>query len=142
MKYILTLLAIGLFCSAFTPYWGGDSAMNAVLFKGDGVSCPAKDGKFPCSIVPNGSAAAITGIPVFFSRDREGVLYLEIRKRDMSVADKAAWIVGGKFQCLQPVQIDATLSKSVLHSEHAVILRRGIYPVQETRDTYIILFTL
>ncbi|MBN8684996.1 MAG: hypothetical protein J0L99_20280 [Chitinophagales bacterium] len=142
MKHILTLLAIGLFCSAFTPFWGGDSAMNAVLLKGDGVTCPAKDGKFPCSIVPNGSAGAPTGIPVFFSRDGEGTLYLELRKRDMSMADKTAWFVGGKFQCLQPVQIDATLSKSVLLSEHAVILRRGMYPVQETKDTYIVLFTL
>jgi hypothetical protein len=142
MKHILTLLAIGLFCSAFTPFWGGDFAMNAVLFKGDGVTCPAKDGKFPCSIVPNGSAGAAAGIPVFFSRDRDGGLYLELRKRDLGTAEKNAWFVGGKFQCLQPVQVDATLSKSVLRSEHAVILRRGIYPVQETKDTYIVLFTL
>jgi len=115
---------------------------NGTMQRGTSVVCPDNASQWVCSISSseNRNAPPPLGVPVLAEQNAQGRLTITINKADMSPSASSAWFQSNKFYTPQTIEVQRSLSLSVMGLNAPKFIDPGFYPIIETETAFQVIF--
>jgi hypothetical protein len=142
IQYALIVLSILVGLGAAIKPGEKVASSNGALQRGTSVVCPDNTSQWVCSIssAENRNAPPPLGVPVVAEQNAQGRFTITILKTDLPPDASSAWFQSNNFYTPQTIEIQRSLSLSVLGLDASKFIDPGFYPIVETETTYQVIF--